>query len=75
MAHSLRLIVQVLVEGPDSSKWLSPAEAWRLIDADPRWDIIDPYDRRYRAVAHQAGPKPIRYIQVTENYGGQKHDV
>jgi hypothetical protein len=75
MAHSTRPLDQILVEGPEYAQWMTPAEARRLIAADPRWEEIEEKDPRYKAVAYKAGVKPNRVIEATEDYGGQNHDL
>jgi len=40
------------------AQWLLPCQAWLLLDADPRVDLIDEKDKFYADYAKLAGPKP-----------------
>lgn len=71
MSHSTRPIEFVVVYDAfnDLAAWMLYSEATTLCKVNPCCDLIDETHPARAVYEKMAGPKPVVYIQATEDYG------
>lgn len=74
MSSSKAPVATVLLYNGEAARWVWPSAASRLLEHDPREELIGELHPYYNDYAHMAGPKPTAYAEETDAKANESSD-